>query len=200
LSHDLPRLDRYATLSPIPGFRVWLDRRLTRQPETLHVDGAAVQLSPEMVRRMVDDRSWRIAGAPRPPQSDTLVALCARYFAERHADGQPIDPVARFHLRNGARLDRINWLGDVSRQGIRQSLGLMVNYRYVQDDIDRNHEAYAKERELVVSESVCGLMRRAGASIERVRAVADVAPETALDVRSGVGGEALALGGRVRSS
>ncbi|MDG2304778.1 MAG: malonyl-CoA decarboxylase [Candidatus Binatia bacterium] len=170
LSHDLPRLTQYATLSPIPGFRVWLDTRLARQPEALHVEGADAQLAAGGVRQMLDERSWTAREAPRPAISETLLALCARYFAERRADGQPIDPVARFHLRNGARLDRINWLGDVSHKGIRQSLGLMVNYRYDQDDIDANHEAYAKERELAVSPAVRDLMGRSGVALDRIRA------------------------------
>jgi len=171
LSHDLPHLSTYATLSPVPGFRVWLDARLARQRETLHVANATVQLEPGDVRKMLDDRRWTNRSAPAPAIAETLLALCARYFAERRADGQPIDPVARFHLRNGARLDRINWLGDVSPKGLRQSLGLMVNYRYDRARIDLDHEAYAKERQIVVSAAVRRLMDRGGASLRAVHAI-----------------------------
>lgn len=173
LAHDLPRLKTFATLSPIPGFRVWLDTRLARRPEAVRVESAETQIAPGAVRRMLDDRSWTNPSEPLPPESETLLALCARYFAERRADGQPIDPVARFHLRNGARLDRINWLGDVSPKGIRQSLGLMVNYAYDLEQIADNHEGYAKDRVLAVSPSVRNLMERAGASLERIRSVGD---------------------------
>lgn len=171
LSHDLPRLARYATLSPIPGFRVWLDHRLTRQPDSLVVPGTAHRLGPGSVRQLLDEPVWTEPTDPAHPISDTLLPLCARYFSERRADGQPIDPVARFHLRNGARLDRINWLGDVSPKGLRQSLGLMVNYRYDLDDIDENHEAYANERALAVSPAVERLMARGGGDVSRVRSV-----------------------------
>lgn len=173
LSHDLPRLVRYATLSPIPGFRVWLEHRLARRPESLLVDGAAAPLEPQRIRTMLQDKDWIRRDAPAPPVSETLLCLCARYFAERRGDGQPIDPVARFHLRNGARLDRINWLGDVSAKGLRQSIGLMVNYRYDLDEIDTNHEAYANERALAVSPAVLRLMSRAGGDLARVRAPSD---------------------------
>lgn len=173
LSHDLPRLSTFATLSPIPGFRVWLDTRMARKPEAVQVDGAAEQLAPGAVRAMLDDRGWTAREAERPQTAETLLALCARYFAERRADGQPIDPVARFHLRNGARLDRINWLGDTSQKGVRQSLGLMVNYQYDLDEVDENHEAYANDRALAVSPPVRNLMGRAGASLDRIRATDD---------------------------
>ena len=169
LSHDLPRLATYATLSPIPGFRVWLETRLARQPESLRIEGAPAQLEPDSVRRMLERLEWTDR-RDAPPLAETLLALCARYFADRRADGQPIDPVARFHLRNGATLDRINWLGDTSHKGLRQSLGVMVNYRYDQDDIDERHEAYANDREISVSAAVRRLMGRGGAALDNVRA------------------------------
>lgn len=170
LSHDLPRLHTFATLSPIPGFRLWLDHRLTREPEAFQIDPTLPALAPGTVRALMSDRAWTSRNAGRLEIAETVLALCARYFAERRADGQPIDAVARFHLRNGARLDRINWLGDVSRKGVRQALGLMVNYRYDLDEIDENHEAYANDRAIAVSPPVRSLMCRAGASLDHVRA------------------------------
>lgn len=86
--------------------------------------------------------------------------LAARYFTEKRGNGQPIDPVARFHLRNGARLERINWLGDTSLKGLRQSAGIMVNYRYVLDEIERNHEAFVAKGTVAASTEVRALMRR----------------------------------------
>src|SRR3546814_4149530 len=74
-----------------------------------------------------------------------LMLLAARYLMAKRDDGQPLDAVARFHLRNGARLERLNWLGDLSDNGMVQSCGLMVNYRYVVDEIETNHEAYRSE-------------------------------------------------------
>ncbi len=72
--------------------------------------------------------------------------LAAHYFLNvKREDGQPLDPVARFHLGNGARLERINWLGDVSAKGMRQAAGLMVNYGYDLEHIEENHERYANQ-------------------------------------------------------
>ena len=70
-----------------------------------------------------------------------------------------MDPVARFHLGNGARLERINWLGDVSEKGLREAHGIMVNYRYDLKEIERNHEAFANDGEIVTSRAVRTLLR-----------------------------------------
>ena len=84
----------------------------------------------------------------------------AWYFLHaRSKQGTPLDPVARFHLGNGARLERINWLGDTSERAIAQAYGLMVNYQYDLDDIEKNHEAYAEGPTVVASSSVQRLLR-----------------------------------------
>src|SRR6185312_10860394 len=80
-------------------------------------------------------------------------------------DGHPVDPVARFHLGNGARLERINWQGDVSAKGLREAHGLMCNYRYELKDIERNHEAYENEGTVAASRQVHALLK-----LERARA------------------------------
>ena len=72
--------------------------------------------------------------------------LCAFYLMHAKRDGKlPLDPVARFHLANGARLQRLNWMGDTSSAGLARSLGFTVNYVYRLTDVERNHEAYAKD-------------------------------------------------------
>ena len=84
-----------------------------------------------------------------------LLPLAARYLlTAKHRDGRPLDPVARFHLGNGARLERLDWLGDTSAKGMRQSHGVMVNYRYALPYIERNHEAYTNEGVVTVSPAV----------------------------------------------
>jgi malonyl-CoA decarboxylase len=84
-----------------------------------------------------------------------MLAAAAHYLLlARDAGGKPLDPVARFHLGNGARLERINWLADTSDKGVQQSLSLMVNYRYDLKDIERNHEAYVNRGEIAASKSV----------------------------------------------
>ena len=80
-----------------------------------------------------------------------LGRLCAYYLLYAKQDDEPLDAVARFHLGNGARLERLNWLGDTSATGMRRSAGLMVNYVYRLDDLEHNHEAYAREHRIIAS-------------------------------------------------
>jgi malonyl-CoA decarboxylase len=84
----------------------------------------------------------------------------AWYFVHaRNRRGGPVDPVARFHLGNGARLERLNFLADTSTKAMQQSHGLMVNYQYDLEDIERNHEAFAEQRLVVASSAVTRLAR-----------------------------------------
>ena len=109
---------------------------------------------------LLDRPDWhrdpRIAAALREP----LLRLCARYLLHARApSGRALDPVAHFHLSNGARVERLNWLGDVSPKGLRQSAGMMVNYLYRLGDIEANHEAYRDEGRVVAASAVRGLTR-----------------------------------------
>jgi malonyl-CoA decarboxylase len=91
---------------------------------------------------------------------DPLLRLCAQYLVlEKGRGGRAADPVAHFHLTNGARVDRLNWLGDTSEKGLQQSAGIMVNYLYRLDHIGANHEAYRGEGKVVASSSVRHLLR-----------------------------------------
>src|SRR6202012_5609637 len=85
--------------------------------------------------------------------------LCAVYLTRRPSPDHRIDPVARFHLGNGARLERINWLGNPEPRGIQESFGLMVNYLYDHDSIEDNHEAFAQDGTIVHSPEVVGLLQ-----------------------------------------
>ena len=99
---------------------------------------------------------------------DTLTALAAKYFLDaKNSAGRPVDPVARFHLGNGARLERVNWLADLSAQGLQQSHGLMVNYLYDIREIEANHEAYANEGTVAASRVVKGYMKARNRHSER---------------------------------
>ncbi|HEX6530879.1 MAG TPA: malonyl-CoA decarboxylase family protein [Burkholderiales bacterium] len=129
LKQEFPHLRRFATLSPIPGFRRWLD-------------GNA---SPALVSRIADP-AWHLGEIPDALQKE-LTTLCAYYLARaKHDDGEPLDPVARFHLGNGASLDRLNFLGDTSESGMARAAGLMVNYVYWLAELEKNHERYFRER------------------------------------------------------
>ncbi|HLS69787.1 MAG TPA: malonyl-CoA decarboxylase [Kiloniellales bacterium] len=169
LSHDLPQIRNFATLSPVPGFRRWLNKLDAAALETLLTADER-----SSVRKLsgLDDPSaglgallerdrWHEHKETKEALEEPMLRLAARYFMERREDGRPIDPVARFHLRNGARLERINWLGDTSLNGMQQSAGVMVNYRYLIDDIEKNHEAFVTKGTVAASSEVRSLMRRA---------------------------------------
>jgi malonyl-CoA decarboxylase len=167
LAGELPRLKGFATLSPLPGFRAWLDRQAETAPHGFLLPGerAAVEALDDGASAfepsaLLDRPDWHndpaIAGALRDP----LLRLCARYLLhERTASGRALDPVAHFHLSNGARVERLNWLGDVSAKGRQQSAGIMVNYLYRSADIEANHEAYRGEGRVAASAAIRSLAR-----------------------------------------
>ncbi|MGR2739252.1 malonyl-CoA decarboxylase [Billgrantia sp. Q4P2] len=153
LKLELPQLKYFVTLSPVPGFAHWLAEQ--RDDGTLPDELG-------QVLHELDATDWHLD----PAQSERLKAvvkpLAARYLVEeKNARGLPLNPVARFHLGNGAELHRINWLGDISPKGLKQAAGLMVNYLYVLDDIERNHENYTANATVVCSNEVRDLNRRA---------------------------------------
>jgi malonyl-CoA decarboxylase len=141
------------TLSPVPGFMAWV-----KQDKDL-------PLSDEdrgMLKRL-DEPKWFESPETAALLRSVLEPLAAHYFLKaRTPKGRLIDSVARFHLGNGARLERINWLGDLSPKGIRESAGIMVNYLYRLDDIEKNHEAYANDGEVVASSAVKKLLKSEG--------------------------------------
>ena len=133
LARQLPGLKTFATLSPVPGFRAWL----TRLPESRAARGAT--LTPLLEN--LEAPNW-VENPNRAAQLQRqLLPLCAYYLLHVKQGREPADPVARFHLRNGARLERINWLSDTSEAGMRRSAGLMVNYVYGIEDLRNNSVA-----------------------------------------------------------
>jgi len=144
LGRELPRLKSFATLSPIPGFRAWLANLAAAADPA--VRGELMPLAAAL-----DAARWYENEAQSTELQQRLVPLCAFYLLSVKEDQEPVDAVARFHLVNGARLERINWLGDVSSTGMRQSAGMMVNYLYRLSEVDANHEAYAHHHTIVAS-------------------------------------------------
>jgi malonyl-CoA decarboxylase len=84
--------------------------------------------------------------------------LCALYLTRQPSPGSRVDPVARFHLGNGARLERINWFGNAAYRAIKESFGIMVNYLYDHDSIEDNHEAFVRDGTIVRSPDVDALL------------------------------------------
>ena len=161
LSSELKNLKVFATLSPIPGFRRWLDpilekgdTSLLRAGDILSMkklgsgDNAAGNLL-EVLRGdwHHDPKTCSILEQP-------LMGLAVHYLVNEKKGKRALDPVTHFHISNGARLERINWLGDVSPKGIQESAGLMVNYLYKRADIDEFHEAYAADGKITFSRQV----------------------------------------------
>jgi malonyl-CoA decarboxylase len=159
LKAELPNVRTFVTLSPVPGFAAWLARE--RQ------DATSEALDEEMreALRPLDEAGWHLDPEKAEQVRAALLPLAAHYFLKaRTRDGRPVDPVARFHLGNGARLERLNFLGDVSPNGLAQSHGLMVNYLYALDEIERNHEALAEKGVIAASGEVRKALRSARGS------------------------------------
>jgi malonyl-CoA decarboxylase len=156
LGRELPQLRTFATLSPIPGFRKWLDTS----------SGARIAScrSPQLTALLagLDRCDPQALHAISPHLRDSLTRLCAHYLLHAKLGRAPLDPVARFHLANGARLHRLNWLGDISENGLRQSAGLMANYVYRVRDTERHHEAYAKDYRIIASHELERLAKTPG--------------------------------------
>lgn len=149
LSRDLSGLKHFVTLSPVPGFMCWLREAVSAVPERER----------ERLARL-NDPHWPDDAETVAALKDILLPLAGYYFLEaRRDDGQPVDAVARFHLGNGALLEQINWLADVSPKGLEQAAGLMVNYRYDLDQIEANHEQFVNQGTVVASSAVRKLLR-----------------------------------------
>ena len=149
LSSDLPSLKTFVTLSPAPGFNSWL-KRVAKNPHEADLEGIDTAA---MAR--LDDPDWHRELAFAERLRPQLIGLAATYYLKaKTKNGQPLDPVARFHLGNGARLERLNWLGDTSPKGLQEAAGLMVNYLYDLNTIEANHEAYANQSAVAASPSV----------------------------------------------
>jgi malonyl-CoA decarboxylase len=166
LSRELPNVKTFSTLSPIPGFRRWLDGRLADGADLLtHEESDALS---QLVTTEADQPLLTAALAqPDWPQNadldaalkPVLLRLVAGYLLyQRRGANRALDPVAHFHLSNGSRIERLNWHGDLSARGLEQSAGMMVNYLYALDRIEANHEAYVSGGDIPASSSVRNLV------------------------------------------
>jgi len=153
LGRELPRLKQFATLSPVPGFRAWL--------ATARESIAATPRGGELLAslKLLERADWYEDAAAVRELEPQLMALCAHYLVNVKRGNEPVDAVARFHLGNGARMERLNWLADRSKAGMQRSAGMMVNYLYRLADVESNHEAYVGEHKVVASAELRRLAR-----------------------------------------
>jgi malonyl-CoA decarboxylase len=154
VQRELPRIDTFVTLSPAPNFAGWLKRERSNE--------ASLALDPgdREALRALDRQSWWLDLPLVESLREPMLRAAAWYYVRaRNGRGLPVDAVARFHLGNGARLQRLNWPGDVSERALAQSDGLMVNYLYDLDYIEDNHEAYAQQHAIVAASAVTKLLR-----------------------------------------
>jgi len=138
-----PKAKRYVTLSPIPGFCQWL----AKQDNPAELDVQELRSLAKVEGTDTTDSRW-----------ESTIALCAQYLVTKSANGLAMDPVARFHLGNGASLHAIHWAADLSDKGVEQSIGLMVNYLYDLGSIEENHDAYFDQGKVATSRAVARLL------------------------------------------
>ncbi|MEH6402610.1 MAG: malonyl-CoA decarboxylase [Sneathiella sp.] len=152
LSAELSNLKHFSTLSPIPGFMKWFGATKGK------VGGLSASQSTK-VRSLLKEKDWSNNEEVVEQVKGPLEQLVAHYLVNEKSRKNPLDPVARFHLGNGARLERINWLGDNSVNGLAQSSGLLVNYYYSLKDIEKNHEAFVNDKKVVASSGITALAK-----------------------------------------
>jgi malonyl-CoA decarboxylase len=166
LAGDLPNIKDFATLSPIPGLRRHIDDRLKNEGDAVLSQGEIASLVPvtneasgaAAVRHLLDRPVWWEVPAIDKALRPILTRMAARYLTSTDERGRALDRVAHFHLGNGAIVERLNWLGDTSANGFKQSYAMMVNYRYKLGEVDANHGAYAAGK-VVASREVRALAR-----------------------------------------
>lgn len=152
LREELPNLTQFSTLSPIPGFRRWLNRSLSKSDHEL------ISSDEKKLLNTISADNWENDLDSHEQLKPLLLRLCAHYLYHEKRNGKPLDPVARFHLGNGAQIGQINWMGDTSRNGLKQSAALLVNYRYELNKVEENHEAFVNDNKIACTKKVLDLM------------------------------------------
>ena len=167
LAIDFDNLKNFATLSPIPGFCGWLQQRIAEEgtnlllkPEIKALESVLDKPIEQAFPSMCEDQSqWYRQSEREEAMRGPLMRLCAIYLSEAKKGLAAMDPVAHFHLSNGASMERINWLADTSSKGFRQSAGMMINYLYKTSRIEKNHEAYSSEGKIRKSGAFKALLK-----------------------------------------
>nr|XP_033799701.1 malonyl-CoA decarboxylase, mitochondrial [Geotrypetes seraphini] len=170
LQGEFSQIEQFSSLSPIPGFTKWLLGELTSQMKESGRNGLFTDLEckeisditggpvTETLKKLLTTSEWtksdRLVKALEMP----LMRLVAWYlYGEKHR-GFALNPVANFHLQNGAVMWRINWMADTSPRGVTLSCGMMVNYRYFLQDTSTNSARYLRMKHIEASEQVLNLV------------------------------------------
>lgn len=153
LKKALPSISTFVTLSPAPGFGRWLDK------ERQSIKSNALFPEDRQKLEALDEPEWFKKPGHIEALREPLQRAAAHYFLRAKAlNGRPLDPVARFHLGNGAQLERLNVFADISPKGLEQSNGLMVNYLYDLAEVEQNHELSANAGNVAASPIVRRLL------------------------------------------
>lgn len=167
LSKKLKGLEHFATLSPIPYFRRWLDPLLSEGDESILTTAEVKTLRAKTANFNAAKGLLGVLNTPWYMESDIantlkppLMRLCAHYLLNVKMGKMAFDPVTSFHLSNGARIERVNWMGDISENGIKQSAGMMANYYYKLNEIEKNHELYKTESAINATKKVRKLIKK----------------------------------------
>ena len=163
LTSDHKQLRVFATLSPIPGFRPWLEKQLqattTQAPNPWLQARLGIVNDSALLSHIFSDRDWLKNQKAGSNMQTTLLQLGAYYLLEAKQDTTALDSVANFHLSNGASIERLNWKADISKKGQHDAAGLMVNYRYRLKDIETNHERYHTDGNISRTKAVDSLLK-----------------------------------------
>jgi malonyl-CoA decarboxylase len=166
LSDDFSQIKQFATLSPVPGFRKWLapkladgeeDILLPKEIKAIKAHSDCANSAHQLEKILAGD--WYNIDKTAELAKPILIRLCTRYLLQERKKERALDQVANFHLTNGARLEQINWLADLSEKGLLRSYGIMVNYHYKLSKIEDNHEEYVTKSKIAASRSVHGLLK-----------------------------------------
>ncbi len=155
LASEIPSIKNFATLSPIPGFVKWLTSAI--EDNDVPIFTREQQLSLDGVQEALRNPDWYQSEELRQELEPVLSQLCFYYLTSVKRGDRISDPVANFHLSNGARVEQIQFLANTRADGLAQSLGMMVNYRYVLDYIEDNHDAYVHEGHVEISKTLLEL-------------------------------------------
>lgn len=172
LRNEFPTLHTFCTLSPIPNFRKWLTDKIDRtQTSDKFIDAnlftecdiqklgmifPSSKAAPldSLLEYLKDPRWHQVSQGTTDDLKPLIMKLAAYYLSVEKHHGRPLCPVAKFHIRNGAEMYRLNFLGDTTSKGVRSSFGVMINYRYLLEELEENHVNYERTGQIAVREDV----------------------------------------------